>query len=168
MRVKLVTLILGAACLTSVLLGCNGGTSEGEAVTHYHAGVGTQDEGRLQERIEEYDQVIRLSPQDANAYLTRGNAFNDLEQYQRAIEDYGEAILSIPIWPWPTTTGLLHSLTWARTSEPSKTWTKPFASTLNTPRPTPTEQFQILTSVMMQRPSKTLIEEWRWALTGQR
>ena len=91
-KVKLVSLILGAACLTSVLLACNGGTSEGEAVTHYHAGVGTQDEGRLQERIEEYDQVIRQSPQNANAYLTRGDALNDLEQYQRAIEDYGEVI----------------------------------------------------------------------------
>ena len=78
MKVKLVSLILGAACLTSVLLACNGGTSEGEAVTHYHAGVGTQDEKQLQERVEEYDQVIRLSPQDANAYLTKGSAFNDL------------------------------------------------------------------------------------------
>ena len=96
MRAKLVTLLFATMSLTSVLLACNGGPSEGVAVTHYHAGVGTQDEGRLQEAVEVLDQVIRQSPQDANAYLTRGNAFNDLEQYRRAIEDYDEVILLDP------------------------------------------------------------------------
>ena len=91
-RAKLVTLIFATMSLTSVLLACNGGTSEGAAVTHYHAGVGTQDEEQLQEAVEVYDQDIRLNPQDANAYNNRGNAFNDLEQYRRAIEDYDKAI----------------------------------------------------------------------------
>ena len=38
------------------------------------------------------DKAIRLDPQDAAAYLNRGNAYGALGQYERAIEDLDEAI----------------------------------------------------------------------------
>jgi hypothetical protein len=42
--------------------------------------------------IEQYDEAIRLDPQDAKAYDNRGNAYASLGQYERAIQDYDEAI----------------------------------------------------------------------------
>ena len=44
------------------------------------------------QKILDYDEAIRLDPQDAVAYNHRGAAYNKLGQHQRAIEDYDEAI----------------------------------------------------------------------------
>ena len=45
-----------------------------------------------QKAIEYLNNVIKLQPNYANAYSSRGNAYADLGQYQRAIEDYNQAI----------------------------------------------------------------------------
>ena len=50
------------------------------------------EQGHLEEAIVEYDEAIRLDPQDADAYYNRGLAYGDLFKYQGAIEDYDEAI----------------------------------------------------------------------------
>ena len=44
------------------------------------------------EAIAEYDETIHLNPQDTNAYVNRGAAYDDLGQYQRGSQDYDEAI----------------------------------------------------------------------------
>jgi len=43
-------------------------------------------------QLSEADKAIRLNPNDADAYLKRGLAYALLNQLQRAIEDYNEAI----------------------------------------------------------------------------
>ena len=40
----------------------------------------------------DYDQSLRLDPDNAFAYNNRGGAYDDLGQYPRAIEDYDQAI----------------------------------------------------------------------------
>jgi tetratricopeptide (TPR) repeat protein len=47
---------------------------------------------KITEKVENYNKVIQLNPDDALAYNNRGNAYFNLGQYQRAIEDYNEAI----------------------------------------------------------------------------
>ena len=48
--------------------------------------------GKYQRAIQDYDEAIRLDPQDAFVYINRGIAYHDLGQYQRAIQDFDEAI----------------------------------------------------------------------------
>ena len=52
-----------------------------------------EDLGQYQRAIQDYDGVIRLKPDLADAYYARGNAYGKaLGQYQRAIQDYDTAI----------------------------------------------------------------------------
>ena len=48
--------------------------------------------GQHQRAIEDYDKVIELDPNDAEAYNDRGSSYHRLGQSERAIEDYDEAI----------------------------------------------------------------------------
>ena len=49
-----------------------------------------QAEGQI--TIEDYDEAIRLNPNEAEAYFNRGNAYHNLNKKKRAIEDYDKAI----------------------------------------------------------------------------
>ena len=82
-----------------------GGETEAEEFTN--AGIELQNQGRHEEAIAKYDEAIRLNPQDALAYYNRGNAYEDLGQTQRAIQDYDTGAPTTP--------------TWVNTSEPSRT-----------------------------------------------
>ena len=63
-----------------------------EAPAHYEDGVALQEEGHLEEAIDAFDDAIRLDPQFALAYHSRGKAYAALFQHERAILDYDEAI----------------------------------------------------------------------------
>ena len=50
---------------------------------------------RYKEAIADFDEAIRLNPDDAAAYAAyhnRGNAKGNLGQYREAIDDYDEAV----------------------------------------------------------------------------
>jgi tetratricopeptide (TPR) repeat protein len=55
-------------------------------------GIAYFDLGDYQRAIEDYDEAIRLDPQDAVAYYNRGNAYFLQDQHQRAIEYFDHAI----------------------------------------------------------------------------
>ena len=85
--------ILVVALLPTLVLAlsaCGGGLSEADK--HYNVGVELWEEGRLEEAIAEYDEAIRLDPQDAVAQYSRGNFYLNLGQYEKAIHDFDEAI----------------------------------------------------------------------------
>jgi tetratricopeptide (TPR) repeat protein len=48
--------------------------------------------GDTERAFADYDTAIRLSPQNSDAYLSRGNAFQSRGEYDRAIADYTKAI----------------------------------------------------------------------------
>jgi protein O-mannosyl-transferase len=48
--------------------------------------------GQYSSAIEDFNEVIRLSPDFADVYLSRGNDYSALGQYQIAISDFNEAI----------------------------------------------------------------------------
>ncbi|KAF5429189.1 Tetratricopeptide (TPR) repeat containing protein, partial [Candidatus Methanophagaceae archaeon] len=48
--------------------------------------------GRFEAAMEHYNQVLKLNPNLAEAYLSRGVAYHKLNQHERAIRDYNKAI----------------------------------------------------------------------------
>ena len=48
--------------------------------------------GHPEAAIPDYDEAIRLNPDDAKAYYNRGFAKSELEKYFEAISDYDQAI----------------------------------------------------------------------------
>ena len=62
------------------------------ALAHYNRGIAYHDLRQYQRAIQDYDEAIRLNPQDAEAYNNRGFAYFSLGQHQRAIQDLDEAI----------------------------------------------------------------------------
>ena len=63
-----------------------------QAKERIEMGVELLQEGLQEEAIAEFDEAIRLDPQNSRAYYNRGNTYIDLGQYERAIQDYNEAI----------------------------------------------------------------------------
>ena len=50
------------------------------------------DLGQPSRAIQDYDEAIRLNPQDASSYAGRGNLYQGIGQYERAVQDHDEAI----------------------------------------------------------------------------
>jgi tetratricopeptide (TPR) repeat protein len=48
--------------------------------------------GEHAQAIEDYNEALRIAPDDANAHINRGIAYYNLGKYRRAIEDYDEAL----------------------------------------------------------------------------
>ena len=51
---------------------------------------------QYEQAIQDFDEAIRLNPQDAHAYYSRGRAYVRLGQYEQGIQDYND---SIPLNP---------------------------------------------------------------------
>ena len=88
MKLLIIDIVL-FGIITLMLSGC-GGLSETQR--HYNAGVELGEQGRFEEAIAEYDEVIRIDPQLASAYNNRGVVHRSLDQLHQAGADYDEAI----------------------------------------------------------------------------
>ena len=85
-------LIIALAMLT----GCGGLTTAEE---RYNEAVALQQEGRVKDAVQAYDEAIRLDPQLAVAYYNRANAYlTDLGQYELALSNYEEALRIDPLF----------------------------------------------------------------------
>ncbi len=58
----------------------------------FFGGYAKYQQGQYAEAIKDYDQVIRLDPNYADAYINRGLAKRKLGQYAEAIKDYDQVI----------------------------------------------------------------------------
>src|SRR5215475_9343965 len=71
----------------------DGGTStKDRAAAFYNRGIAYRGKGQFDRAIQDYDEAIRLNPNNASAFFMRGNAYAGKDQYDRAIEDYDRAI----------------------------------------------------------------------------
>ena len=64
----------------------------------FNQGNGYVDLSQYELAIHDYCEVIRLNPQDADAYFNRGNTYVDLNQYELAILDYDESPSGRSMW----------------------------------------------------------------------
>src|SRR6516162_1906708 len=62
------------------------------AVEHYNRGIARKAKGDLDRAIADYNQAIRLDPQDADPHYGRGVAWSEKGDLDRTIADYDEAI----------------------------------------------------------------------------
>jgi lipoprotein NlpI len=69
------------------------------AVALFHRGDAYTAKDDLASAIRDYDEVIRIEPEFAEAFNNRGNVYDDTGDHQRAIQDYGEAIRIRPEFP---------------------------------------------------------------------
>lgn len=71
-------------------------TDKEEANRHVKAGLELEGQLLIEEARVEYEEAIRLDPQNAEAYYGRGNANLQLGQLDLALQDFSEAILLDP------------------------------------------------------------------------
>ena len=83
-----IVLILPVA---GIFVSC-GGPATGTTEWHYNQGYDLVEQGRYREAIEELNQAIHLNPEYALAYNNRGSAYHYLDQQERAVQDFNEAI----------------------------------------------------------------------------
>ncbi|MCH7787510.1 MAG: tetratricopeptide repeat protein [Chloroflexi bacterium] len=72
------------------------GTDEEKADKHVQAGLELEGRLLIEEARVEYEEAIRLDPQNAEAYYGRGNANLQLGQLDLALQDFSKAILLDP------------------------------------------------------------------------
>ena len=72
------------------------GTRNGLSMVYQNRGAAFSNLGEHRRAIEDYDEAIRLNPNNILAYKNRGSAYLDLSQYQRAVEEFDEAIRRDP------------------------------------------------------------------------
>ena len=87
MNLKSMPILVLLIALMLVLVACGE-----DSLPYRNEGDDLSTIGYYQEAIEQYDEAIRIDPQDANTYNGRGLAYGGLGQYERAIQDYDEAI----------------------------------------------------------------------------
>lgn len=58
----------------------------------FNYGIEEWKKGNFVQAIAGFNLVIRLNPNDASAYLFRGNAYGQLKEYQKAIADYTQTL----------------------------------------------------------------------------
>jgi tetratricopeptide (TPR) repeat protein len=68
------------------------------AIAFTNRGNAYNYKGEYDRAIQDFDQAIRLHPNDAYAFNGRGNAYNDKGDYDTAIQDFDEAIRLIPYY----------------------------------------------------------------------
>ena len=70
-----------------VLAGCSRSAEQ-----YYSDGLDLHQQGRFEDAIREYDEVIRLEPHRIEAYNNRGRAYLNLDQAQEAIADFDQVL----------------------------------------------------------------------------
>lgn len=67
-------------------------SAKAQASIHRKRGIANQSLGEYQLAFDDFDQAIRLDPNNADYYHNRGNAYYDLKDYQHAILDFKQAL----------------------------------------------------------------------------
>ena len=76
----------------SVVLQTSDANAESRAVALYNRGIAYRRKGQLDLAIQDFDQALRLQPNDAEALNNRGITLDDMGAFDRAIQDFAKAI----------------------------------------------------------------------------
>ncbi len=75
-------------------------TPVSSVTAHYNRGTAHQQNGELDEAIQDYDKVIGLDPNHLPAFYNRGTIYESRGDYGRAIADYKEVVRLNPAHPY--------------------------------------------------------------------
>ena len=67
------------------------GANQLDSAAHLKRGQDFRAKGRHEEAIAEFNEAIRLKPDDAEYYNQRGHAFFDIKDFEKSIADYTQA-----------------------------------------------------------------------------
>jgi LysM repeat protein/Flp pilus assembly protein TadD len=67
-----------------------------EAETHFEKGIELGKQNKFPKAVESFDKAIKLNPNRADFYASRGHANYYMKQYNKAIDDYTKAIEKNP------------------------------------------------------------------------
>ena len=85
-------LILGFSIVLIASLGGCGPTTEEKVQNLFQSAKGWIAKGEYDQAIKDYSEAIKLKPDDADAWNSRGHACRLKGEYDQAIKDYSEAI----------------------------------------------------------------------------
>lgn len=71
---------------------CQKSIQSSESDKWFERGMSLEDAQRYEEAIDAFTKVIEINPHSVRAFLSRGRNYQTLGHFQRAIEDYDEAI----------------------------------------------------------------------------
>jgi tetratricopeptide (TPR) repeat protein len=75
----------------------------------YNSGLAYARLDQNEMSIHDYDEAIRLDPQDTRFYINRSVHYATLGQYEKGIQDFDEAIRIDPQYVVPTSTEVLRT-----------------------------------------------------------
>ena len=82
---------LGISSCTEVI-GSGRYSGKNLAWAYYNRGNAHAGLGDIARAIEDFDQALRLDPDDANAYNNRGNSYKSLGDYERVASDWDRSV----------------------------------------------------------------------------
>lgn len=56
-------------------------------------GISHEKLGQFEEAVADFSEVVRLEPDNVNAYFSRGSALDSLGRFEKAVEDYTKALV---------------------------------------------------------------------------
>lgn len=77
--------------------GSSGDSNDTLAKAYTYRGFSYLKKSRYDRAIEDFNQAIRLDPDNAWAYANRGNAYFNTREFDRALQDYDEALRLNPV-----------------------------------------------------------------------
>ncbi len=75
--------------------------TENNALAHNSIGLAFYRKGKIADAFYHHNEAIRIVPTYAEAYINRGNCYDETGQYHKAIEDFNEAIHLKPHFAMP-------------------------------------------------------------------
>jgi len=75
-------------------------TTDSSVTAHYNRGTAHQQNGELDEAIQDYHGVVRLDPNHIPTFYNRATIYESRGDYDRAIADYNEVIRLNPVHPF--------------------------------------------------------------------
>jgi tetratricopeptide (TPR) repeat protein len=125
-------LVIGAC--TAIIQSAQEST-KGLSAAFANRGNAYRDKREYERAIQDFDQAIKLDPNNAVAFDNRGIAYGHKREYDRAIQDFDKAIRLDPTTPPPSTTAAMPTTASASTTAPSRTTIRRSGSTRISPSP---------------------------------
>jgi len=135
------------------------------AWAYTNRGVAYSQTGRSGRVMDDFDQALRLDPNDAYGYMAVEFCSTIMERSTGQLRNTAERSAWLRGWPSLTTTGEVSITTWETTHQPFRTSTRQSNSILPWRLPTTTVAMSISPWATLDGQSRTTARRWNWIRT---